>query len=105
MLLKIVITVPGAFDEAVQSDPPINVVIHTASPSLYRVINDNREFLGPAVKGTLEVLRSVKNFAPGVRRVVITSSCAAVVDFKADAFAAPKKVYTEDDCEYYIKLI
>lgn len=43
------------------------------------MISDNREFLDPAIKGTLEVLKSVKKNAPGVKRVVVTSSCAAVV--------------------------
>ena len=62
-----------------------------------RVISSNLEFLEPAVKGTLEVLKSVKAHAPTVTRVVITSSCAAVVDFAANPTASPKKVYTEED--------
>lgn len=32
-----------------------------------------------------------------MKRVVITSSCAAVVDFSADPAKSPKKVYTEED--------
>jgi nucleoside-diphosphate-sugar epimerase len=91
------ITSPGAFDQVVKSAPPFDIVIHTASPFLYRVISDNREFLDPAIKGTLEVLKSVKAHAPTVKRVVITSSCAAVVNFGGNPIAAPKKVYTEED--------
>jgi nucleoside-diphosphate-sugar epimerase len=91
------ITSPGAFNNVVQSSPPFDTVIHTASPFLYRVIKDNQEFLDPAIKGTTEVLKAVKEFAPEVKRVVITSSCAAVVDFAADPTATPKKVYTEED--------
>lgn len=90
------ITSPGAFDDVVKSTPPFEAVIHTASPFLYRVISDNREFLDPAIKGTLGVLESVKAHAPTVKRIVITSSCAAVVNFNAPP-DAPKKVYTEDD--------
>ncbi|KAK0105511.1 methylglyoxal reductase (NADPH-dependent) gre2 [Cadophora gregata] len=90
------ITSPGAFDEVVKSNPPFDLVIHTASPFLYRVISSNREFLDPAIKGTLEVLKSVKQYAPSVKRVVITSSCAAVVDFSAPP-SVPRKVYTKDD--------
>jgi nucleoside-diphosphate-sugar epimerase len=90
------ITSPGAFDDVVKSTPPFDAVIHTASPFLYRVISDNREFLDPAIKGTLGVLKSVKAHAPTVKRIVITSSCAAVVNFNAPP-DAPKKVYTEDD--------
>lgn len=91
------ITAPGAFDKVVQSSPPFDTVIHTASPFLYRVISDNREFLDPAIKGTLEVLKSLKAHAPSVKRVVITSSCAAVVDFSAPAVTTPPKVYTDGD--------
>jgi nucleoside-diphosphate-sugar epimerase len=91
------ITTPGAFDEVVKSTPPFDIVIHTASPFLYKVISSNLEFLDPAIKGTLEILKSVKAHAPTVKRVVITSSCAAVVNFGADPFSSPKKVYTEDD--------
>lgn len=91
------ITTPGAFDEVVKSDPPFDIVIHTASPFLYKVIKDNREFLDPAIKGTLGVLESVKKNAPGVKRVVITSSCAAVVNFAGEYVSHPQKVYTEAD--------
>jgi nucleoside-diphosphate-sugar epimerase len=58
------ITSPGAFNQVVKSTPPFDIVIHTASPFLYRVISDNREFLDPAIKGTLEVLKSIKAHAP-----------------------------------------
>lgn len=91
------ITTPGAFNEAVKSNPPFDTVIHTASPFLYRAIKDNSEFLNPAIHGTVEVLKSVKEFAPQVKRVVITGSCASVVNFAGDAFASPKKIYTEAD--------
>jgi len=60
-------------------------------------VTSNSEFLDPALKGTLEILKSIKAHAPSVRRVVITSSCAAVIDFTANAEAAPKKIYTEED--------
>ena len=91
------ITAPGAFDSVVQSSPPFDTVIHTASPFLYRAISDNREFLDPAIKGTLEVLKSVNAHAPSVKRVVITSSCAAIVNFGGNPISSPQKVYTEED--------
>ncbi|KAF7874797.1 hypothetical protein EAF04_001971 [Stromatinia cepivora] len=91
------ITTPGAFDEVVKSDPSFDIVIHTASPFLYKIITDNREFLDPAIKGTMGVLESVKKNAPGVKRVVVTSSCAAVVDFAGEYVSQPQKVYTETD--------
>ncbi|RFU24080.1 hypothetical protein B7463_g12263, partial [Scytalidium lignicola] len=91
------ISAPGAFNEAVKSNPPFDTVIHTASPFLYRAIKDNSEFMKPAIHGTLEVLKAVKEFAPEVKRVIITGSCAAVVNFAGDPFASPQKVYTEID--------
>jgi nucleoside-diphosphate-sugar epimerase len=91
------ITTPGAFNDAVQSNPPFDILIHTASPFLYGAVSDNSQFLDPAIKGTLEVLKAVKEFAPSVKRVVLTSSCAAVVDFSAPYTSEPRKVYTEQD--------
>ncbi|ATZ47881.1 hypothetical protein BCIN_03g01620 [Botrytis cinerea B05.10] len=91
------ITAPGAFDEVVKSEPSFDVVIHTASPYLYKVITDNSEFLDPAIRGTMSVLESVKKNAPEVKRVVVTSSCAAIVNFAGVRVSQPRKVYTEKD--------
>lgn len=90
------ITAPGAFDDVVKSaDRPFDVVIHTASPFLYKAVADNlTDFLIPAKQGTEEILRAVKRFAPGVKRVVVTSSCAAVLDFAAGDSG---QRYTADD--------
>src|SRR5258708_28723392 len=54
------ITAPGAFDKVVQSTPPFDTVIHTASPFLYRVISHNREFLDPPITRSQEILQTVK---------------------------------------------
>ncbi|TGO57759.1 hypothetical protein BCON_0062g00290 [Botryotinia convoluta] len=85
------ITAPGAFDEVVKSDPSFDVVIHTASPFLYKVITNNREFLDPAIRGTMGVLESVKTNAPEVKRVVVTSSCAAIINFAREVVSQPQK--------------
>ena len=39
-----------------------------------------REMLDPAVKGTTGILKAIKAKAPSVKRVVITSSFAAIMD-------------------------
>jgi nucleoside-diphosphate-sugar epimerase len=70
----------GAFDEAVKSDPPFKYVIHTASPYHLNPQDPVKDFLDPAIKGTLGLLRSVKAHAPTVRRVVFTSSSAAILN-------------------------
>ncbi len=91
------ITAPGAFDEVLVSNPPFDTVVHTASPYNYRANTDNAAFLDPAVKGTTEILRSIQAHAPSVKRVVLTSSVAAVVDFGAPKITHPAKIYTEAD--------
>lgn len=90
-------TVSGAFNEVVKSTPPFDAVLHQASPFLFSAIGNNAEFLDPAVKGTTEILKSIKAHAPEVKRVIYTSSCAAVLNFNAPVGTTPQKVYTEDD--------
>lgn len=50
-----------------------------------------KDCLDPAIKGTTGILKSVKAYAPGVKRVVITSSSAAVLSPPNH----PTKVYNE----------
>jgi nucleoside-diphosphate-sugar epimerase len=90
-------TVPGAFNEVVKSTPPFDAILHQASPFFFASIGNNAEFLDPAVKGTTEILKAVKAHAPEVKRVIYTSSCAAVLNFSAPVATSPQKVYTEDD--------
>lgn len=52
-------------------------VIHTASPFPMHVPKDPQELIRPAVEGTVRVLRAAH--AAGVRRVVLTSSAAAIM--------------------------
>jgi len=76
------IAVDGAFNEAVKSDPPFEAVIHTASPFFFGHTDPVKDILDPAVKGTTGVLKAIQAFAPTVKRVVITSSFAAIVNGK-----------------------
>ncbi|KAJ5273049.1 hypothetical protein N7478_008174 [Penicillium angulare] len=72
----------GAFDEAVKSDPPFDYVLHTASPFHFNVGDPVKDFLDPAIKGTTGILKAIKAHAPSVKRVVITSSFAAIINSK-----------------------
>lgn len=91
------ITIDGAFDEAVQSSPPLTHVIHQASPFFFASITSNDQFLDPAIKGTTSLLHSIKKYAPTVKRVIYTSSMAAIVDRSVPDVSIPQKTYTEDD--------
>ncbi|KAH7906352.1 hypothetical protein BJ138DRAFT_1162780 [Hygrophoropsis aurantiaca] len=69
------ITKKGAFDEAVKD---VVAVEHVASPVTLQA-DDPYELITPAVNGTLSILQSILDHGISVKRVVITSSCAAVV--------------------------
>ncbi len=66
----------GAFDAAFAG---AEFVLHMASPYSLEAKDPQRELVDPAVKGTLAVLRAAARTA-SVRRVVLTSSMAAVTD-------------------------
>jgi nucleoside-diphosphate-sugar epimerase len=85
----------GAFDEAVISDPPFEAVLHTASPFHFNVTDVQKDLLDPAVIGTTGILKSIKKSAPSVKRVVITSSFAAIVNPSKGFW--PGHTYTEED--------
>ncbi|KAE9410975.1 NAD(P)-binding protein [Gymnopus androsaceus JB14] len=78
----------GAFDEAVQG---VDAIEHTASPFHFKA-KEPQELIDPAVKGTLGILESALKYGSGVRRIVITSSCAAVA-----MTGTTPKICTEQD--------
>ncbi|KAJ5971625.1 methylglyoxal reductase (NADPH-dependent) gre2 [Penicillium vulpinum] len=96
--IKIVpdIVASGAYHTAVQETPAFDTVYHTASPFTYTNVESNLEFLEPAIKGTLNLLKAVKDNAPNVQRVIWTGSCASVIDYN-NLVSDPPKIYTEAD--------
>ncbi|CAD6569534.1 MAG: methylglyoxal reductase (NADPH-dependent) gre2 [Alectoria sarmentosa] len=86
------IAVPGAFDESVKG---VDGVFHTASPFVMQVEDNVRDLLDPAVKGTTSILEAVEKNAPQVKRVVVTSSFAAIGDPMKGA--RPGYTYSEKD--------
>lgn len=79
----------GSFDEFCAG---AHYILHTASPFQLEVEDPQRDLVDPAKKGTLNVLRSAKK-AGTVRRVVVTSSCAAVAPNAPPT--DPEYTYTE----------
>ncbi|KAI8725712.1 putative nadph-dependent methylglyoxal reductase gre2 protein [Fusarium sp. LHS14.1] len=86
---------PGAFDAALVSDPPIEAVIHTASPFHFNVTDIKKDLLDPAVMGTTGILKAILEHAPQVKHVVITSSFGSMMD-KSKGFW-PEHTYSDAD--------
>lgn len=63
-----------------QSGTNFDYVIHTASPYSFKIDDPVKDFLDPAIKGTTGILKSIKAHGPSVKRVVITSSSAAIIN-------------------------
>ena len=85
------LTTPGAYAEAMAG---CELVIHTASPFTLAVDDPQRDLVDPAVGGTANVLTSA-NETESVKRVVLTSSCAAIYGDNADIAGMPEKKLTE----------
>jgi len=73
------ITKDGAFDEAVKG---VDYVVHIASPLARPTDDPEAEIIQPAIHGTLSILYSALK-EPSIKKVVITSSQAAVTPFQA----------------------
>ena len=87
----------GSFDEAMAG---CEVVMHTASPFVVRGFKDPQEALiKPAVEGTRNVLEAANRTA-SVKRVVLTSSVAAVFGDNADLRKNPRGVFNEEDWNF-----
>lgn len=87
------IAAEGAYDEVLK-DNSLDGIIHTASP-FHMNFSDPQELLGPAVHGTEGLLDAIMKLAPRVKRVVITSSFAAIFDPKRGSW--PGHTYSEKD--------
>lgn len=71
------IEVEGAYDEVVQGT---EIIVHMASPLPSSTTADNEQgLLLPARNGVINMLKSASK-APSVKRIVVTSSSASVVD-------------------------
>lgn len=82
---------PGSYKEAMEG---CELVYHTASPFTLDVKDPLKELVEPAVNGTENVLNSA-NAVASVKRVVVTSSCAAIYTDAIDSINAPGGRLTE----------
>ncbi|KAK0736288.1 hypothetical protein B0T21DRAFT_383865 [Apiosordaria backusii] len=77
------ISTKNAFDDILihhQRDHPFIYVIHTASPYQLSFADPVNDCLKPAINGTTYLLDSLHRLCPSVKRVVITSSSAAILN-------------------------
>lgn len=63
------VAVEGAFDKVIESNRPFEIVIHTLSPFHEDVKDVKKEFLDPAIIGTIGLLEAVKKHDSTVKRV------------------------------------
>jgi nucleoside-diphosphate-sugar epimerase len=84
----------GSFDEPMEG---CELVMHTASPFfLTRAKNPEEELIRPAKEGTRNVLETAKR-TPTVKRVVLTSSAAAIYGDNVDVKLIPGGLFTEKE--------
>lgn len=87
----------NAFDDVFSSNPQISVVLHTASPFFYDTTDPEKDLVLPAINGTMNVMEAIKKEVKSgnrnIRRVVITSSDAAL--YSADDEQNPELSFDE----------
>lgn len=82
----------GSFDEAAKG---CELIYHTASPFTLNVKDAQKDLIDPALKGTRNVL-SAASKSGSVKRVVLTSSCAAIYGDTKDLQNIPNQTITEE---------
>ncbi len=83
----------GSYAEAMAG---CSIVFHTASPFTVDVKDPQKELVDPARLGTRNVLLEATK-TPSVKRVVLTSSCAAVYGDNIDLEKIPNGIFTEEN--------
>ena len=84
---------PGSYRDSMKG---CELVFHTASPFSTDVRNPQKELIEPAVNGTQNILSSA-NEITSVKRVVVTSSCAAIYTDAIDCEKSDGGQLTEND--------
>jgi nucleoside-diphosphate-sugar epimerase len=81
----------GSYAEAMEN---CELVFHTASPFVTQVKDPQKDLIDPAVLGTQNVLETA-NKTTSVKRIVLTSSCAAIYTDAIDCAKSPNGILTE----------
>ena len=84
----------GSFEDAMMDS---ELVIHNASPfKLWGIKDPKNELINPALEGTRNVLYTA-NKTKSVKRIVLTSSVAAVYGDAIDIRSTPNGIFTENE--------
>lgn len=84
--------IPGSYAEAMEG---CELVFHTASPFINDFKDAQKELIEPAVNGTRNILAQA-NKTDTVKRVVVTSSCAAIYGDASECAQYPNGELTEE---------
>ena len=96
---------PNSYESAMEG---CEIVFHTASPFVMDSKDPQGEVIDPALEGTRNVIKTVEKIET-VKKVILTSSIAAIYGNAEDAEAIPNKTFNEkmwntssraDDGEY-----
>ncbi|KAH2919494.1 hypothetical protein KXW25_005110 [Aspergillus fumigatus] len=79
----------GGFDHVMEG---VDAVIHVASPFTYNTTNNEQELILPAINGVKSILAASAKPGSTVKRVVLTSSFASVIDISKNP--GPDFTYT-----------
>jgi nucleoside-diphosphate-sugar epimerase len=83
----------GSFDKSMES---AELVIHTASPFFVAGVKDaKKQLIDPALQGTRNVLETCNRIS-SVKRIVLTSSVAAIHGDNIDSLKVPNQTFTEE---------
>ena len=72
------IATADAFDESVKQHSDVEYILHTASPFTYTTTNPEQDLIIPAIQGTRNIFNAANKYAPHLKRIVLTSSDAAI---------------------------
>ena len=93
VLFKADLLETGSYADAMKG---CNIVFHTASPFITKFKDAQRDLIEPALLGTKNVLATA-NATASVKRVVLTSSAAAIYGDTAECASLPNGMLTENE--------
>ncbi|KAL3468143.1 hypothetical protein BJX64DRAFT_84985 [Aspergillus heterothallicus] len=87
---------PGGLEDAVRG---VDGVVHTASPFTYTTTNNEAELIIPAINGVRTVFTAASK-TPSIKRIVLTSSFASVIDTARNEAAGASAYFTYTSADW-----